>query len=155
MKSPLLNFVIAQPGSGGEFGAVRKFDIHTGIDLYTQEHAEVFAIEEGTVVKVSKFTGPDAGSPWWNPTFAILVEGPSGVILYGEVLPLVKEGERVEAGDLLGRVSRVLRVDKGRPRDMLHLELYDREYSGEGEIWNHGDSMPELLRDPMILLTAV
>ncbi len=36
-------------------------------------------MEAGVVVGVEDFTGPAAGSPWWLPTKAVLVEGASGV----------------------------------------------------------------------------
>jgi hypothetical protein len=85
------------------------------------------------VVDTPYFTGKyaltDDGQPssWWNDTRAVLVEGSSGVIVYGELGPdslRVKTGDSVSAGTALGRVDvAVLRSFKGRPMVMLHLEL--------------------------------
>lgn len=79
----------SQEGHPGAFGAIRKYDIHTGVDLYVQQHNSntVKAVEDGVVVSVVDFTGPAAESPWWNATKAILLEGKSGVVCYGEVAP--------------------------------------------------------------------
>ena len=78
--------VPSAPHPGG-FGAQRKHDLHTGVDLYVDGPVLVQAIEEGTVVAVREFTGEKSQppTPWWNRTRAILIEGRSGVIVYGEV----------------------------------------------------------------------
>jgi ubiquinone/menaquinone biosynthesis C-methylase UbiE len=100
-------------------------DTHTGVDLYCDLGTEVFAVEGGKVVSVERFTGDAAGSPWWLETWAVLVEGASGVVVYGELeKPSVAEGDHVVAGARVGKVARVLIKDKGRPMSMLHLELY-------------------------------
>ncbi|MBI5518045.1 MAG: hypothetical protein HY909_30020 [Deltaproteobacteria bacterium] len=137
------------PGHPGAFGATRRHDVHTGLDLYCDEDAAVLAVEDGLVVAVERFTGPAAGSPWWRDTLAVLVEGASGVVLYGELAPAegVREGRALRAGDLVGRVRRVLARDKGLPVTMLHLELYARG-AREAVWWRHGEGRPEALRDP-------
>jgi murein DD-endopeptidase MepM/ murein hydrolase activator NlpD len=136
----------------GAFGALRKHDVHTGIDLYCNDGESVYAIEDGVVVNICDFTGPKVNLPWWNDTRAILIEGKSGVILYGELLECVKLGDSVKEGQLIGNIKRVLKTDKGLPMDMLHLELYDTGYRGDGEIWKHDELKPEALKDPLILL---
>jgi hypothetical protein len=73
------------PDSPGRFAAVRRHDVHTGIDLYCELGQEIVAIEDGTVVTVEPFTGKEAECAWWNDTEAILVKGESGVINYAEV----------------------------------------------------------------------
>lgn len=60
MTSPLKRY--KPPHAGGVFGAVRKYDIHTGIDLYCESGDHVYAIEDGIVVNVCHFTGPKVGS---------------------------------------------------------------------------------------------
>ena len=60
------------------------------------------------MVAIEAFTGPGAGSPWWHDTEAVLVEGESGVVLYGELVPCVKVGDEVVAGQVVGRVSRAV-----------------------------------------------
>lgn len=123
---PLQNQTPLFPDEPGTFGIARKFEHHTGIDLYADRGTKVVAVEAGVVVLVEVFTGPMAPdpSPWWNHTQAVLVEGPSGVVVYGEVTALVEMGQVVKAGDVLGILEEpVLRRFKGRPMMMLHLEL--------------------------------
>ena len=93
----------------GSFGAVRKHDVHTGVDLYCDPGTEVYAVEDGVVVEIEDFTGPKAESPWWHETQAILVEGESGVVLYGEVEALVEVGDKITTGQVVGKVKTVLK----------------------------------------------
>jgi len=150
---PLIEGPCEWPGPEGQFGAVRKHDIHTGIDLYTYPGMPALAVEDGRIVAIEDFTGPKAGSPWWEDTQAVLIEGVSGVVCYGELTPLrsVKIGERVKQGTCLGCVKRVLRRDKGRPMTMLHLELY-RPGTRESVWWRLGAAQPAELLDPTGLL---
>lgn len=145
---------VPKPGDAGFFGAVRKYDIHTGIDLYTEDGACVYAIRSGTVVKIEDFTGPKADSDWWEDTKAILIEDSEGVILYGELEPLcgLAVGDTVNPGELIGHVKRVLKVDKGKnPTSMLHLEYYTLG-TRQSVWWKKDEAMPENLRNPMELL---
>jgi len=137
------------PEDPGRFGAVRKHDTHTGVDLYTRLGMPVVTVEKGIVVGIEKFTGPDAGSPWWNETEAVLVEGPSGVVVYGEIGSLsgVTVGQRIGRCECVGSVKTVLRKDKGRPMNMLHLELYEHGVR-ETVWWRHGEPRPVGLLDP-------
>ena len=148
MAWPLFGVAPALPPASGRFGAVRRHDVHTGVDLHAAEGSEVVAIEPGRVVAVVPFTGPAAGSPWWLPTRAVLVEDTDGVWVYGEVDPEVSVGDTVVEGQRLGTVARVLRRDKGAPTAMLHLErcapgLRDPVW------WRHGEPCPAVLQDPM------
>jgi len=114
------------PDEPGTFGVARKFEHHTGIDLYADRGTKVVAVENGVVVLIEVFTGPLAPdpSPWWNNTQAALIEGASGVVTYGEITALVEVGQLVKAGDVVGVIEEpVLRRFKGRPMSMLHLEL--------------------------------
>lgn len=113
----------------GSFGFRRKHHTHEGVDLYAPEGTVVRAVQDGLVVKVDYFTGPKVGMPWWEETWAVMVEGESGVVVYGEIIPCsdligpTPTRTEVKAGDPIGTVKRVLVVDKGRPTSMLHLEL--------------------------------
>lgn len=156
MRFPLDEFI--WPGKEGQFGAVRKHDIHTGIDLYCKDGEEVYAIEEGVVVKYDWFTGMRASppSPWWNNTSAIAIKGKAGVIVYGELTAfeeIYRVGTSIREGKLIGRVVQVLKEDKKKvpSTSMLHLELY-KEYEGFWHEWKLFTYKPENLLDPTPLL---
>lgn len=156
MKFPLSNFSFDIPISPhpGSFGVTRKHDVHTGVDLYCQAGSEVFAIESGVVEKVINFTGPEAGSPWWNKTSAIIIKGSLGWVLYGEVSTSLIEGDMVQEGDVIGNVETVLKKDKGTPMSMLHIELYN-QLALDGVIWHLGEEKPRSLLNPTDLLLSI
>lgn len=130
MKWPLKNKEPAIPAEGhvGDFAFRRSFYHHPGIDIYCGNGQEVVAIEDGIVVGFEYFTGVGAKppSPWWNDTFAVMVEGKSGVIGYCELMieDELDIGQKIEAGDPIGKIIPVLKKDKGNGTTMLHLELY-------------------------------
>jgi hypothetical protein len=144
---------IPLPPHPGAFGVRRKFHTHEGVDLYCLEHQPVCAMESGIIVDILKFTGPHAGSPWWFDTFAVAVQGESGIINYGEINPSpeIKIGCHIEKQQLLGSVLTVLRKDKGRPRNMLHLELYEHG-AKISQTWSADGPKPNGLLDPTPLL---
>ena len=158
-KSPLYRELPLLPigrSHPGRFGAVRKYDVHTGVDLYCPEGAIVQPVEDGVVVARGRFTVESIGMPWWEETDYIAVKGNSGVVLYGELrLGGWRIGEKVVAGEaILGVVKRVLKKDKGRPMSMLHLELYS-EWNGSWESWELGSEKPKNLLDPTYLLSTI
>jgi murein DD-endopeptidase MepM/ murein hydrolase activator NlpD len=130
MKWPLHNITPAIPPEChmGDFAYRRSFYHHPGIDIYCENGQQVVAIEDGVVVGFEHFTGEGANppSPWWNNTFAVMVEGESGVIGYCELLieDELDIGQKVKAGDPIGNIVPVLKKDKGNGTTMLHLELY-------------------------------
>lgn len=138
----------------GSFGAKRKYDIHTGVDLYCRDGEPVYAIEDGIVSRYGPFTGIATGSDWWEDTDYLMVDGKSGKILYGEISinKNLLGNSIVSKGQLLGWVKRVIKHDKGRPTSMLHIELYKHGYTGDGEIWRLGLKQPEYLLDVTPLL---
>jgi len=113
----------------GAFGVQRKHHFHEGVDIYAPEGTVVRAVEDGEIVRVGYFTGPKVDMPWWEETWAVMVEGETGVVVYGEIIPCsdlvgpTPSRTEVKAGDPIGTIKRVLKVDKGRPMSMLHLEL--------------------------------
>lgn len=123
----------------GAYGAVRAFHTHEGVDLYCPEGTPVYAMEDGVVVHTEWFTGPMAGFDCWNDTQAVMIEGASGVINYGEILFVdgIAEGAKIMQGELLGHVRTVLKKDKGRPMSMLHVELYEKGYRGKAIALEH------------------
>jgi murein DD-endopeptidase MepM/ murein hydrolase activator NlpD len=140
----------------GAFGAIRTYDIHTGVDLYCEHDTDVFAVEDGVVVNIETFTGPNAESPWWLPTQSMLVEGNSGVVLYGEIKVkpgrcmrqyFKQIGDKIYAGETIGNTRTIIRHDKGRPMCMLHFELY-KPGTIDSEWWVLNTPQPENLLDP-------
>ncbi len=159
MTFPLKDFQLPIEGIG-TFGAVRKYDIHTGIDFYCYEKEKVVAIEDGEVVSTEWFTGPHAGSPWWNNTRAIAIKGKSGIIVYGEIFvisALMDNSKRcfVKEGEVLGDVHPVLKKDKGvvPSLSMLHIELYKSHKPNDPWIsWELNQPQPENLLNPNFIL---
>lgn len=151
MRAPLDKFEL--PHVGGRFGARRKHDIHTGIDLYCDHDAPVFAIEAGIVIDSGPFTGSKVDTPWWNNTDFIAVAGALGVILYGEIESDLLIGDLVSEGQQIALVKTVLKKNKGLPMCMLHLELYSLDYNGH-TFWYLDETQPKTLLDPSSLLRS-
>ena len=145
---PIKNYNYEFPLSGpASFGFKRKFDYHTGIDLYCETNAEVYSIEDGIVIGVEIFTGPNAGSPWWNETYSVLIESEHHVILYGEIETHLKLTDNVKEDDVVGSILQVLKQDKGKnPTSMLHIEQYIKGTT-ESVWWKHNELQPSNLID--------
>jgi hypothetical protein len=149
-------------GHPGAFGTQRKHDIHTGVDLYVneQDKKEVRAVESGKIVAVVDFTGINADSPWWSPTKAVLVEGKSGVVCYGEISPepYIEIGFFLNVGQTIGKIIPVFSKDRIRKdiidhsNYMLHIELYAHGTT-EPVWWNLNEEKPQNLLDPTIKLS--
>lgn len=136
-------------GHVGAFGAIRKHDIHKGVDLYCPQGTPIHAVESGKVVDIRWFTGEKAGCSWWRNTQGISVEGNSGVVVYGEMIvnEELKEGDCVEVGSNLGWVEQVMAKDNGRPLSMLHFALHRHSVLANGK-WEIGFPQPSGLLDP-------
>ena len=140
----------------GSFGVKRKYSHHTGLDLYTAEGVPVYAVEGGRVIKTEHFTGPQDNSPWWNDTEAILIEGPTGVVCYGEVEPVAGlwRDHPVKKGQHIAQVKRVLKEGKERPdipghsTSMLHFELYPHGTKECSKSWKLDKGKPDGLLNP-------
>tara|TARA_R100000656_G_scaffold104176_2_gene76298 strand:+ start:22014 stop:22529 length:516 start_codon:yes stop_codon:yes gene_type:complete len=152
-----------QVSSQGHFKARRGRYYHTGVDLYTSPDAPVHAMADGVVVGVEKFTGPDQ-HPGWRETMAVLVLHPfswvdlaPGVVVYGEVDPMVVVGDPVTAGQQIATVTPVLASGQERPdieghsRWMLHLEFHAEDVRHTYD-WLVAEPEPSTLRDPYQLL---
>lgn len=138
----------------GLFSAVRRHDIHTGLDFYCEEGSDVSCIREGVVVDVFQFTGIDVGTHWWNSTDAVVVECGHLIYVYGEVNPSVRIGQHLSLGDRVGNVARVLRTNKGvTPTSMLHLEVWMKTGYKKNYTWKLGTDKPVGLLDPRTVMT--
>lgn len=147
----------------GAFGFHRRKNYHTGVDLYTNDGENVYAVESGRIVHIDYFTGPKVGHDWWEETWGVMVEGPSGVINYGEITPsndpTFVVGGRVTRGQFIGKVKRVLFPDKYRPdipghsTSMLHLELYTHGTEDFAD-WHKPQKNPDLLDPTPYLITS-
>jgi hypothetical protein len=122
----------------------------------------VFAVEGGKVVGVEAFTGPQDNSPWWNNTDALLVEGRSGVVCYGEVESKVKVGDKVFRGESIAYVKQVLPNGKEKPDipghslSMLHIELYKHGVRQASKSWKLDQPMQDDMIDPTpFLMNAI
>lgn len=160
MKWPLKNKIpsLPPPGHVGDFAFRRSFYHHPGIDIYCGAGQEVQAIEDGLIVHVENFTGPEANppSPWWLETWSILIEGASGVLGYCELKPLphVQIGMSVKEGDVIAVIVPVLRRDKGNGTAMLHFEEY-ASHTRNHVTWVLDTPCPEELRNPRRLLEKI
>jgi hypothetical protein len=136
----------------GLFGSSRKFDVHTGLDLYCEPLSIVTCIADGVVLEVIDFTGVKAGSPWWHDTQAVAVQLPNGtVMVYGEILSAVQPQQKVVKGQVLGWVQQVLIKDKGvNPTSMLHFELWTSNYQSNFT-WDLLKPQPIGLMNPLRL----
>lgn len=146
----------------GSFGAVRKFDIHKGVDLYCEHGDDVYAVEDGEIIDTGVFTGPNADCAWWLETFYIVVKGKSGYVIYGEVgldtvNALMSTGNaHVKAGQLIASVINVLPLEKkrydipGHSNAMLHLELLSDyvDPKRKSSDWALTQPRPKWLLDP-------
>lgn len=145
----------------GAFGAVRKHDVHCGVDLYTKNGTNVYSMEAGKVVEISPYTGRLANSPWWNDTLVVKVEGPTGIISYGEInpSPWLRVGEYIKRESYIGDVEQVLPDNKLRKDipnhscSMLHIELHNHGYIHKDMIWTLKEDKPKVLEDCTSFLT--
>lgn len=141
----------------GAFAAQRRHHQHEGIDLYGQEDELVYAMTVGTVVAIYRFTGESVGMPWWNETSAVAIEDDTGIWVYGEITPdcHLSVGSKVLQDQIVGRLTTVLRHDKGRPMTMLHLERWVSGSKPYTRNWLLNTNQPTDMVDPTPLLTEL
>jgi murein DD-endopeptidase MepM/ murein hydrolase activator NlpD len=153
----------------GAFGCQRKYDIHTGIDLYGSTGDEVYAIEGGIIIEKKQFTGGELH--WWLETDAIIVQSLDHFWCYGEISTDLKIGDAVKEGQKIASIVQVLRAGKersdipGHSLSMLHMELYDASYkpfikqNGDKVYdfpdWMKHEDRPKYLLDPTPILAKL
>mgnify|MGYP000638560962 CR=1 FL=1 len=156
ISKPLENFVYPT-NPQNLFGAVRKHDIHTGIDLFCPENEIVHAISDCIVSKIGYFTGTKSipETPWWNDTEYVICktiwENKTLYFLYGELLSSVSVGDILMAGSPLGSIKRVIKNDKGLPTTMLHFEIY-KSLPENPVFWYHNEEQPDILINPETII---
>lgn len=133
------------------FGYSKNYNVHTGIDLYVPEYSSVHAVEGGTVIDIFKFTGMGTSYPNLDTTNAIMIEGASGVVLYGEVEVLkdISIGQLIEPGSKIAVIKCAI-----TNHAMLHLEWYTQG-TIQPIIWKQNTAQPKRLLDPTSNLLAL
>jgi murein DD-endopeptidase MepM/ murein hydrolase activator NlpD len=167
------NRTIPVSGQPGSFWEDRGDRHHAGVDMYAPELSDVIAIEDGEVVEVKVFSGPEM-IHYWNVTYSIFIKNSEGKFLrYAELHDaVVKEGDHVQGGQLVGHVGAILNLDKinetspeyvqklkkkGLPA-MLHFEIYTQipnnkiKYMGGNYFHNE---QPADLVDPTPYLQSI
>ncbi len=98
--------------SVGVFGAGRTSKrLHAGIDLYSPEGTEIYAMTDGHVQNILIF--------YENLKAIEVVNNDGTTIRYCELTPLVKVGDKIVRGQLIGKLKK-----NSGGTCMLHLELY-------------------------------
>jgi murein DD-endopeptidase MepM/ murein hydrolase activator NlpD len=107
---------------------------HAGVDVAAMNGDKVLAIDDGEVLY--PVTGYSIGAGLQ----AVAIRHPDADYIYGEIDVLVKAGQTVKAGDVIGTVRQ---NDAGPGHQMLHLEAWE---SGFGPTaftpWNVGSPPP-------------
>lgn len=153
--------MLALPPHSGAFGDARDKHFHEGVDLYAPAETPVLAVEDGTIIAVTPFSGSSTRKDYWRDMEAILVQGASGLIAYCEFSPLasLQPAMTVRAGDPLGRLYPAgykFRKTAGKDEDhahhaFLHLELHAAHVRSPTQ-WDAGKLKPATLFDPTPLL---
>lgn len=159
LKFPLKGYTetLPQGDHPGAFAYRRKNHIHEGIDLYAAKGALVHAINDGVIIAIYQFTGEAVGMPWWEDTYAMAVADDTGIWVYGEIQNphCYKVGDRVTKGHYIAQLKQVLKVDKGRPMTMLHLERWKPYTAPHTFLWQLDQPQPDFLLDPTPLLLEI
>lgn len=139
-----------QPSS---FGFQRKFDIHTGVDIYCQDRDIVLSLTDGIIVDKGTFTGKEVNSDWWNTTEYVAIQYLDKVIVYGElrVYSHLNIGDNVLKDEEIGVIVPVLKTKKYNPTTMLHLELYEANLYSKPVDWGLNTTKPIGLLSPLFL----
>jgi hypothetical protein len=153
--------MVPLPPHSGAFGDARDRHFHEGIDLYAPADTPVLAVEDGTVIGVTPFSGSSTRKDYWRDMEAVLVQGASGLIAYCEFSPLasLRPAMTVKAGDPVGKIyaaGYTFRKAADKHEDhahhaFLHLELHAAHVRGPTK-WDADKPKPATLFDPTPLL---
>ncbi|HYD19222.1 MAG TPA: M23 family metallopeptidase [Patescibacteria group bacterium] len=156
--------MLALPPHSGAFGDRRDRHNHEGVDLYAPAETPVLAVEDGTVVGVTPFSGHATRNDYWRDMEAVMVHGSSGLILYCEFSPstALAPAMTIRAGTPIGRLYAAgykFRKPADREEDhahhaFLHLELHQPQVRLP-TTWESGRPQPKTLLDPTPYLLAI
>jgi hypothetical protein len=160
---PAEEALLPLPPHPGAFGDVRLRHIHEGVDLYTLPDTPIYAIEDGLIVGVTPLSGGATRNAYWHDMEAVLVQGKSGLLVYGELAPLkgLAPAQKVKAGELLGHIypkgyhyKNTNRKDEDEDHRFFHLELHHPEIRLPTK-WLVDQPKPETLHDPTPFLMEI
>lgn len=117
---PLENFRSEKPLNGRAFGASRDDSkrAHAGVDLYAPIGTNVIAVADGEVIDIDHFYGG---------TDEVAVKNDDGIVVrYTELDPLVKVGDKLKKGDVVGKII----PNNICGSHMLHIEVYEGTETG-------------------------
>ncbi len=165
--------LLPKNNKAGSFWEDRGDRFHCGVDIYAPEDSEVIAVESGIVMNTGIFTTQEM-IPYWNKTYYILIETKSGFICkYAELGKIiVKKGDEVKAGQIIGYVGMVLNKDKidsssplyiqklkNKNPSMLHFELYYAKAIETHKLYLGGNwfgkTKPDVLLNPYEYLLKI
>lgn len=149
------NFPCKEKYPQSQFGAERKYDIHTGVDIFVPNGTRVLSLDDGVVVNVEWFTGElsNPPTPWWNNTKAVWILHTNNlVVVYGEIETNLTIGTTIMKKSVVGEVIPVLKKEKTNQATMLHLEMYDTIPENTA-IWKLGEEKPKGLLNPRLYLS--
>lgn len=154
-SSPLPNSSVRVPLGAGHvngFGGKRRNGFNTGIDLLCDAYQPVASVEAGTIVAIVNFSKKGKTKPWINTSRALLIEGDSGVVCYGNVKPnsKLKVGSFVSKGQVVGKVIPIYKNKKNRVCK-LKLEWYTHGTRRRSS-WNFNKDIPGNLLNPTHML---
>lgn len=161
---------IPKKGDFGFFWEERDEGFNAGIDIFAEENSNVYAIEDGIIIDIDKFSENDESGS--NETFYIVIRGSDKInYKYCEILPnSIKIGQKINSGDHLGVISSVYKeenlnsetpiyireqISEGKS-SKLHLELYKAPFSEVRpyKMGNYlGENKPKSLLNPQIFLS--
>lgn len=109
----------------GEFGAPRSDNrTHMGIDIACMEGSKVIAPAHGTVTKIGYPYNPDDPKKG-HLRYVQITEKEHFHCRYFYVLPMVRVGDNVRAGDIIGIVQGLTKIYPGIT-DHFHYEVKSR-----------------------------
>ncbi len=128
----------------GSFWESRGDRFHCGIDFYCEESTPVLSCENGYVLEIGTFTGPNI-IYYWDVTYFVLIKSfkYDYILKYAEMKKIfVSKHQHIKQGQVIGLVGKVINPDKlsifsplyiqriaaSNNCSMLHLELHKFPY---------------------------